>query len=261
MSAVTVAAAPEVAGAVRGRSPGDGRAVGRAPVHRRQPGGDPGSAAVPDRPRQPQLRQRLGADPRGHARQFGRPAAVRPHLRPALAALADADRADPGRGRSGADRDCAQLRAHLRRRAPQWVRSGCLSPRGVAVCQLRLGPPPLERNEPVQRRRQRRVCPRAGPGHAAGAGLRTVGHAVCDHPDVADGPRPRPRVAAPEHVSVRSDRGPGANPATSGCLEAVCPPRRGHRAALVRLLRLCDLHPPVLHPPTCTPAMRWARRR
>ena len=62
------------------------------------------------------------------------------------------------------------------------------------------------------------------------------------------GARARPRAPAPDDVPVRSDGGPRPARRPAGCVGAVRAPGRGHRAALVRLLRLCDLHPAVLHP-------------
>ena len=63
------------------------------PVHRHRAGLDPGAAAVPDLQRPPELRRRLGADARRDDLLLGDPAGVRPHVRPPLAAVADAARA------------------------------------------------------------------------------------------------------------------------------------------------------------------------
>ena len=69
-------------------------------VHRHRAGLDPGAAAVPDRRGSPQLRRGVGARARGDDLELGDPAAVRPRLRPRVAAVADAARAGARRPRA-----------------------------------------------------------------------------------------------------------------------------------------------------------------
>ena len=134
------------------------------------------------------------------------PAGVRPHLRPPLAAVADAARAGARWAGRGARRPGADVSADVRRGRAQRDRRRGLPPRGLEVRQLRVGRPARERHEPVQRRRQRRLRAGPGAGHAAGGPVRAARHRVRADADVVDGGRADPRAAAPEALPHRRRR-------------------------------------------------------
>ena len=227
------------------------------------PGLDPGAAAVPDRPRPPQLRRRLGAGARRDDLQLGDPAAVRPRVRPALAALADAARAR----RSGASG------VALAGIAPSYALTFAavvLSGIGVAAF------------HPEGSRFANYV---SGARRSSGMSLFSVGGNI----GFALGPVlmtplllvfglhgtvfvliPTWLMAAVlVHELPRLKTLP-ARPASAGRVQrgraprglgAVRAARRRDRAALVRLLRDRHVHPAVLRASSCTPARRSATRR
>ena len=143
----------------------------------------------------------------------------------------------------------------------QRARRRRLPSRGLAVCQLRLGRAPRERDEPVQRRRQRRLRARTGAGDAAADRVRAARDGVRADPDLADGGGAGPRAAAAEDVPPRPRRRTRAAGRAPRGLGSVRAARRRDRAALVRVLRHGHVHPALLRRTSCTRARRSATPR
>ena len=201
-------------GSLGHRSAWHRRSLRRARLRRHVPGRRARAPALPGRPARLFLRRRLGARARRDRRLVHRAAALRPGLRPPLDALADAGRAAAGRRRPGRRGPRASLRPHVRGDHPVGPRRRRLPPRGLALCQLRVGSPPGHRHEPVLGRGQRGLRARAAPGHASAAAPGPARHGRPAPPArrrrLRLHPRARPAARLP------TDRSARLPPATTG---------------------------------------------